>query len=58
LQRRSIPRIESPDDLVPRTKTFKERVSGAGNVTVVIDPEEQVAEIWEGNNRVRFVVPR
>jgi len=50
-----VPLLEAPNDLVPRTKAFTQNgLRGAGRVTVAVDPDNRIAEIWEENNRAVF----
>jgi len=47
--------LESPDDLVPRTRTFTQTGLKAGQtVTVAVDAENKIPEIWEENNEATF----
>jgi hypothetical protein len=48
---KTIPVLEAPNDLMPRTVRFSQ--TGLGNakeIRVVVDPGNRVAEIWEENN--------
>ena len=47
-----IPTLEAPHDLKPRTVTFTQSgASHGGKITVVVDPDNTITEIWEENNR-------
>ena len=45
--------LDSPDDLVPRTAQVRfEDIELPGRFRVVIDPQKQIDELYEGNNVV------
>jgi len=56
LARKSLGRLEAPLDLVPRRKTFSLRLPGAVRKgwRLVLDPDNTVKEIYEGNNQVEL----
>ena len=45
-----IPNLEAPNDLKPKSVAITAGSLPPGRLTVVLDPEDRVPEIWEGNN--------
>ena len=53
-----IPELAAPNDLIPKLAALNQEVpAGARRVEVVLDADERIDELWEGNNRAAFAVP-
>lgn len=55
--RKSLGALDAPTDLVPRRSEFSMPVSGRSQAgwRPVLDPENNVPEIYEGNNEVGLI---
>ncbi len=51
LEKHIIPRLEAPADVRPKTATICVQAAGQPPFQIVLDPENDIPEIYEGNNR-------